>query len=64
MDYLKTVSGAVLDCKQNVSFIVFCRVVYFIKRKYHFCCKFGIVIFLQEIFNPRFIKIKIHGSKL
>ena len=32
MDYLNTVSVAVLDCKQNVSFIVFHRVVYFMKR--------------------------------
>ena len=32
MDYLKTVSVAVLDCKQNMSFIVFHRVVYFMKR--------------------------------
>ena len=64
MDYLKTVSVAVLDCKQNVSFIVFRRVVYFMKRIYHCCCKFGIVNFFQEIFNPRFIMIKIHSSKL
>ena len=64
MDYLKTVSVAVLDCKQNLSFIVFRRVVYFMKRIYHFCYKFGIVIFFQEIFNPRFIMIKIHCSKL
>ena len=64
MDYLKTASVEVLDCKQNVSFIVFRRVVYFMKRIYHFCCKFGIVIFFQEIFNPRFIVIKIHCSKL
>ena len=42
-NYLKTVSVAVLDCKQNVSFIVFRTVVYFMKRIYHFCCKFGIV---------------------
>ena len=62
MDYLKTVSGAVLDCKKNVSFIVFRRVVYFMKRIYHFCCKFGIVNFFLEIF-PRFIMIKIHCSK-
>ena len=55
MDYLKTVSAAVLDYKQNVSFIVFCRVIYLMKRIYHFCRKFGIVIFFQEIFNPRFI---------
>ena len=58
MDYVKTVSVAVLDYKQNVSFIVFRRVVYFMKRTYHFCCKFfwdrkfGIVNFFQEIFNP------------
>ena len=64
MDYLKTVSVAVLDCKQNVSFIVFRRVVYFMKRIYHFCCKFGIINFFHEIFNPRFIMIKIHSSKL
>ena len=64
MDYVKTVSVAVLDCKQNVSFIVCCRVVYFIKRIYHFCYKFGIVNFFQEIFNPRFIMIKIHCSEL
>ena len=32
VDDLKTVSVAVLDCKQNVSFIVFRRVVYFMKR--------------------------------
>ena len=64
VDYLKTVSVAVLDCKQNVSFIVFCRVVYFMKRIYNFCCKFGIINFFQEIFNPRFIMIKIHCSKL
>ena len=63
MDYLKTVPVAVLECKQNVSFIVFRRVVYFMKR-IHFCCKFGIIIFFQEIFNPRFIMIKIHCSKL
>ena len=31
-DYLKTVFVEVLDCKQNVSFIVFRRVVYFMKR--------------------------------
>ena len=36
VDYQKTVSVAVLDCKQNVSFIVFRRVVYFMKRIYHF----------------------------
>ena len=64
MDYLKTVSVAVLDCKQNGSLIVFHRVVYFMKRLYHFCCKFGIVIFFQEIFNNRFIMIKIHCNKL
>ena len=64
MNYLKTVSVAVLDCKQNVSFTVFRRVVYFMKIIYHFCCKFGIVNFFQEIFNPRFILIKIHCSKL
>ena len=64
MDYLKTASVAVLDCKQNVSFIVFRRVVYFMKRIYHFCCKFEIVIFFQEIFNHRFIMTKIHCSKL
>ena len=51
MNDLKTVSFAVLDCKQNVSFIVFRRVVYFMNRRvvyfmkriYHFCCKFGII---------------------
>ena len=43
---------------------MFRRVIYFMKRTYHFCCKFGIVIFFQEIFNPRFIMIKIHCSKL
>ena len=69
MDYLKTVSAAVLNCNQNVSFIVFRRVVYCKKRIYHFCCKFGIVnlgllIFFQEIFNPRFILIKIQCGKL
>ena len=52
MDYLKTVLVAVLDCKQNMSFIVFRRVVYFMKRIYQFCFKFGIVNFFQEIFNP------------
>ena len=51
MDYLKTVSVAVLDCKQNVSFIVVPRVVYFMKRIYHFCCKFGNINIFQEIFN-------------
>ena len=35
------------------------RVVYYIKRIYHFCCKFGIVNFFQELFNPRFIMIKV-----
>ena len=64
MDSLKTVSVVLLDCKQNVSFIVFRRLIYFMKRIYHFCCKFGIVIFFQEIFIPRFIMIKIHCSKL
>ena len=59
MDYLKTVSVAVLDCTQNVSFIVFHRVVYFMKRIYHFCCKFGIANFFKEIFNPRFIMILV-----
>ena len=43
-----------------MSFIVFRRVVYFMKRIYHFSCKFGIVNFFQDIFNPRFIMIKIH----
>ena len=37
VDYLKTVAVAVLECKQNVSFIVFHKVVYFTKRIYHFC---------------------------
>ena len=64
MDYVKNVSVAVFDCRQNVTFIVFRRVVYFMKRIYHFCCKFGIVHFFKEIFNPRFIMIKIHCSKL
>ena len=64
MNYLKTVSVAVLDRKQNVSFNVFARVVYFIKRIYYFCCKFGIVNFFQEIFNPGFIMIKIHCSNV
>ena len=64
VDDLKTVSVAVLDCKQNVSFIVLRGVEYFMKRIYHFCCKFGIVNFFQEIFNPSFIMIKIHYSKL
>ena len=64
VDDLKTVSVAVLDYKQNVCFIVFRRVVYFMKRIYHFCCKFGSVNFFQEIFNPRFIMIKIHCSTL
>ena len=63
VDYLKTVSVAVLDCKQYVSFIVFHRVVYFMKRIYHFCCKFWIVNIFQEIFNPIFIMIKMHCSK-
>ena len=63
VDHLKTVSVAVLDCKRNLSFFVFHRVVYFMK-KYHFRCKFGIVNFFQEIFNPRFIMIQIHCSKL
>ena len=30
----QTVSVAVLDCKQNVSFIVFRRVVYFLEKNY------------------------------
>ena len=73
MDYLKTVSVAVLDCKQNVGFIVFRRAVYFMKTIYHFCyrlaeekcsCKFGIVKFFQEIFNATFIMMKIYCSKL
>ena len=64
MDNLKTVSVAVLDCKQNVSFIMFRRVVYFMKRIYHFCCKFGIINFFQKILNPRFVMIKKHCSKL
>ena len=34
VDDLKTVAVTVLNCKQNVSFIVFCKVVYFTK---HFC---------------------------
>ena len=38
-DYLKTAEVAVLDCKQNVSFIVFCKVVYFTKRIDHFYYK-------------------------
>ena len=50
VDYLKTVSVEVLDCKKNVSFIAFRRVVYCMKRIYHFCCKFGIVNLFQEIF--------------
>ena len=41
VEYLKTLAVAVtvLDCKQNVSFIVFHKVVYFTKKKriYHFC---------------------------
>ena len=36
LDYLRTIALAVLDCKQNVRFIVFCKVVYFTKRIYHF----------------------------
>ena len=48
-DDIKTVSVAVLDCKQNVSFIVFCRLVYFMKRIDHFWCKFGIVNFWEDI---------------
>ena len=53
MDYLKTVSVAVLDYKQNVRFIVFRRVVHFMKIIHNFCCKFGIINFFQEISNPR-----------
>ena len=36
------------------------------KSIYHFCCKFGIIKFnfFQEIFNPIFIMIRIHCSKL
>ena len=70
MDYLKTAAGAVLNCKQNVSFIVFRKVVYFTNHfakgcpKRNCSCKFGIVNFFQEIFNPRFIMIKIYCSKL
>ena len=41
VDYLKTVSVAVLDCKQNVSFIVFRRVVYFMKRNITFAVNLG-----------------------
>ena len=70
MDYIKTVAVAVLDCEQNVSFIVFCKLVYlriifaigWLKR--NCCCKFGIVNFFLEIFNPRFIMKKIYCSKL
>ena len=70
MDYLKTVAVAILNCKQNVGFIVFRKVVYFTNHfsigclKRNCSCKFGIVIFFQEILNPRFIMIKICCSKL
>ena len=40
---------------------MFHRVVYSMKRIYHFCCKFGIINFFQAIFNPRFIVINIHS---
>ena len=36
MDDVKTVSVAVLDCKQNVSFIAFRKVVYFMKGIHQF----------------------------
>ena len=70
VDCLKTVAVAVLNCKQNVSFIVFCKVVYFTNHfcfifpEENCCCKFVIVNFFQEIFNPRFIMIKIYRTKL
>ena len=41
VDYLKTVSVAVLDCKQNVSFIVIRRVVYFMKEYIIFAVNLG-----------------------
>ena len=53
MDDLKTILVAVLDCKQNVSFIVLYLVVFFMKRIYHFCCKFGIVLYLVVFFIKR-----------
>ena len=33
MDYLKTIAVAILDCKQNLRFIVFCKVV-FLQKEY------------------------------
>ena len=36
VDYLTTVAVAVLDCKQDVSFIVFCKLVYCTKKKISF----------------------------
>ena len=52
---VKTAEVGVLDCKQNVSFTVFCKVVYFTKRIDHFYYK------LPELFvQPHVFLIPLH----
>ena len=60
MDYLKTVAVAVLDCKQNVSFNVFRKVVYFMKSIYHFC--YRLTVLVLELQGGKKIRMSLLSS--